>query len=99
VANHLAVNNPAVCAGFHIQSSLCHVPPPLSTPLPQVLWVRRVFATYLTVIEDATDPTCLRTRFDLLRSVRGGARGVKEEGFGKGGGGVCMRGVPCHAGW
>jgi hypothetical protein len=45
-------------------------------PLPlQVLWVRRVFATYLTVIEDSTDPSCLRTHFHLLRSVRGGHEG------------------------
>lgn len=35
----------------------------------RVLWVHRVFRTYLDVTEDARDPECLRTEFSLLRSV------------------------------
>lgn len=38
----------------------------------RVLWIHRVFKTYLDVTEDARDPECLKTEFTLLRSVRGG---------------------------
>lgn len=34
----------------------------------RVLWICRVFRTYLDVTEDAREPECLRTEFSLLRS-------------------------------
>lgn len=36
----------------------------------RVLWISRVFRTYLDVTEDARDAECLKTDFKLLRSVR-----------------------------
>jgi hypothetical protein len=35
----------------------------------RVLWIHRVFKTYLDVTEDARDTECLKTEFTLLRSV------------------------------
>ena len=35
----------------------------------RVLWISRIFNTYLDVTEDARDPECLKTEFSLLRSV------------------------------
>jgi hypothetical protein len=35
----------------------------------RVLWIHRVFKTYLDVTEDARDADCLKTEFALLRSV------------------------------
>ncbi|WIA15656.1 hypothetical protein OEZ85_002282 [Tetradesmus obliquus] len=34
----------------------------------RVLWIHRVFKTYLDVTEDTRDPECLKTEFTLLRS-------------------------------
>lgn len=36
----------------------------------RVLWINRTFSTFLTVTEDQRTPDCLRTSFELLRSVR-----------------------------
>jgi hypothetical protein len=35
----------------------------------RVLWIHRVFKTYLDVAEDERDADCLKTEFTLLRSV------------------------------
>ncbi|PNW73637.1 hypothetical protein CHLRE_13g566750v5 [Chlamydomonas reinhardtii] len=34
----------------------------------QIMWIHRTYSTWLHVIEDARDPDCLRTKFELLRS-------------------------------
>lgn len=42
----------------------------------RVLWISRIFRTYLDVTEDARDPECLKTDFKLLRSVSNNAMRV-----------------------
>jgi len=53
----------------------------------RVMWVARSFRTYLDVTEDARDPDCLKTEFNLLRSVSGGrvnnGRGGEGQGEGR----------------
>eukprot|EP00878_Enallax_costatus_P011152 GHUV01011646.1.p1 GENE.GHUV01011646.1~~GHUV01011646.1.p1 ORF type:complete len:161 (+),score=13.84 GHUV01011646.1:226-708(+) len=48
----------------------------------RVLWISRIFRTYLDVTEDSRDPECLKTDFKLLRSVSNMGLGVSNSDLG-----------------